>query len=184
MDGFRKEQTGTRDLVLNQGISESGLNDLIYSPRFPPGSLIPGGGAALTALGYWMAYPNAGTPSATLSWSIPAPFWVRGTLTARILWTGDTASAATSVEWQLSASITKLGGVLAVVAGPILDVSGPAAVGTVLSTTFTAATFAVNSSHAYLGVEIKRNSAAARDNYAGEARLLSLQLLYRPAAGH
>lgn len=181
MNGLRREQTDPRSIQLNQGVVEDALDASIYRPRFAPTQMIPSGGAALNLL--WMAYPKAGSPSARSSMIVPSSHWVKGTITCRIVWTGDTAST-NNVEWGFNMYIAAVGDVLAPITGPVVDIPGPSAVSKVLDYTFTTTAFAVNSSHVYYDVTLFRNGGAAGDTYAGEARLLGFQVIYTPAAGH
>lgn len=182
MNGMRREQTDPRSVQLNQGITEEALDASIYRPRFAPTQMIPLGGANLAIL--WMAFPKAGSPSARSSMVVPSSHWSKGTITVRIIWTGDTAST-NNVEWALNMYIAAPGDVLgAAITGPVVDIPGPAAVNKVLDYTFTTTAFAVNSSHVYYDVTLFRNGGSAGDTYAGEARLLAFQVIYTPAAGH
>lgn len=187
MNGYRREQTEPRGVQLNQGLTESALDDVIYRPRFSGVALSPSGGTAAgftagTATSY-MVFPKAGTPVGRISYAIPSAFWIGGTLTGRFVWSGSVASAVTNVRWQLQLAPTALGAVPAVVTTAVAVVAGPTAILAVQDTTF-AATFPVNSSHIHLGISISRGATDATDTYAGDAWLYSFQIIYTPVAGH
>lgn len=186
MKGLRRELTERRDLMTNQGVIESALDEILYRPRFPATVLIPTAGAAFgNAFGppEYLAFPKAGTPAGRVTIVPPAGFWELGTLTLRLLWTGDAAST-NNVEWAFNGTLTPLGSASTTITGPVADVPGPAVVGSRLSYTFTTQAFPVNASHAEFGLNIFRQATAGTDTYAGEARLFGFQVIYTPAAGH
>lgn len=187
MNGFRREQTTDRDLQLNQGIAESSVDALGYSWRFSPTVLFPAAGAVLNMLGPapYMAYPKAGTPAGRMGFPAPTALWAAGTLTARLIWSGDTASTNV-VAWQVNMTLTRAGGVPTVVSGPLPGVPGPSVVNALQDYTFVAAStfWPVDPSIIHIGVNIFRNGGIALDTYAGEARLFGFEIVYTPVAGH
>jgi hypothetical protein len=170
-----------RDHRVNYGIIESALDEVLYRPRFPPAAFIPAAGAVLGP--FYMAFPKAGTPRMGMGIPSPAFYWTTGTFTVKILWTGDTAST-NPVEWAYNMFITPVGGVPTAIVGPTMDVAGPSVIGAIISSTFTTSVFAVDSSMVYVLISLLRNSGAAGDTYTGEARILGVQLIYTPSAGH
>lgn len=193
MDSYRREQTDPRSIQVNQGIVEATVDDLIYRPRFPCTALFPdaASGAAYGAVAgsssLHIAYPNAGSPTARMSWPVPSALWLRGTLSVRIVWSGDTASAVTDVVWRCNFAITALNGVPTGITGPQVAVAGPSVIGAIQNRVFTAEQagfFPIDSSAIHLGLAVVRDAGAAADTYAGEARLHSFQLIYTPVAGH
>lgn len=190
MQGHRREQTDPRSIQLNQGIVESALDELLYRPRFPATVLIPQADSGMAfsnvASAGYLSFPKAGGNIGGRC-SIPTPrdFWVKGNLTVRIQWSGDAASLATNLSWQVNMALTTGLGVPTGVSGPAAILPGPAVVNAIQDYTFmAAATFPVDSSIINLGVNIMRNGAIAADTYAGEGRLFGFQIIYTPAGGH
>jgi hypothetical protein len=185
MNGMRREQTNLRSIQLNQGVVESALDELLYRPRFSCQWLTPQAGGPVfnnvnsTVCLDYAAGANAG---ARMTWPVPSPFWVAGTATIKIWWTGDTVSN-TPVQWQFAMSPTALGGVPTNLTATIANVVFR--FGTINAEQeyqFTSSVNVLNSSHATSGVNITRNGAI--DTYPGIARLYAFQLIYTPAAGH
>lgn len=187
MFGFHRENVQARELASNQGITEDALDDTIYRPRFPCTSLFPAAGAALNFFGpaAYLAFPKAGTPAGRFSLPAPAAFWRQGSLTVRLIWSGDTASAVTNVQWQTNLTLTALGAAPAAITGPAPAVPGPAAANALQDYTFSADGFwPVTSAVISVGVNIFRNGGVAADTYIGEARLFGFQIIYTPSGGH
>lgn len=188
MKGMRRELVERRDLMNNQGITESALDELLYRPRFPATVLVPAAGAAFgNAIGppEYLAYPKAGTPAGRFALPAPPGFWEKGSLGIRIIWTGDVASSITNVQWQVNMTLTAVGGVPAAITGPVPAVPGPGVINAVQDYTFQSAGFwPVDASIVTVGINVFRNSGSAADTYAGEARLFGFQVIYTPAAGH
>lgn len=184
MNGYRTEQTDDRAVQANQGITEAALDELLYRPRFPVTAMLPSGGAVFTSppalqSSPYLAFPKAGTPMGRLD-IIPPTCWINGSLTVRIVWTGDTASVNT-VDWQVNAAMTARGAAPIAALLAAASVAGPVGINQHIDTTFFSSVIAVNASHVMAGVTLIRNVA---DAYAGEVRVTGIQLIYQPAAGH
>lgn len=187
MNGLRRETTEKRDLMTNQGVIESALDELLYRPRYPATVLVPAAGAAFgnVSSAAYLAYPKAGTPAGRVSLPTPPRYWEKGSMGIRIIWSGDTASAVTNVQWQVNMTLTALGGVPTVITGPQPAVPGPSVVNALQDYTFqTAGFWPVDASIISVGINIFRNGGSAADTYVGEARLFGFQVIYTPSAGH
>lgn len=187
MNGFRRESTSPIDARVNQGIVELHVDRLAYRLPFSPTILLPAAGAVLGNLGpaAYLAFPKAGTPAGRGSIPVPIPLWNRGNLTARLIWSGDTASANT-VSWQVNMTLTAAGGVPTVITGPQPAIPGPPTINALQDYTFIAgsAFWPVNPSIIHIGFNVFRNGGIGIDTYAGEARLFGLEIIYQPADGH
>lgn len=182
MNGYRREQTGLRDLMVNQGVTEDHVNDGYYKKYLPAGRFLPFAPASGTSerFDYWV-FPDAQSTQRINS-SIEAPrLWINGNLEATFFFSGDAAST-NPIRWNWIASARAAGESIA--AGEInvsADVAGPAAANLLQSHKFTSY-LTINSDDALVGLRVLREGAHANDTYAGNAFFIGLLLRFIPAS--
>lgn len=185
MNGYRRELATSRDLETNQGITETALDDTIYRVRFSPTVMTPSAGAALFAVGPLMAmqYPDAATAAARANYVVPTQMWIKGTITIRLIYGGDTSST-NPIVWGTNFVVATSGSSLLAASGVAVQaLPGPATARTPLVGTLTR-NLPVDASTLVLGINIYRDGLAAGDTYAGIAELYGWELIYTPAGGH
>lgn len=186
MNGYRRDLTDSRAVQVNQGITESALDEILYRPRFPCRALEPTAGAAgpvfaNVAAAEYLAFAAGADYRARVAVPLPTAYWTAGTFTVRLLW-GGSAVSANVVQWQVNVAPTAVGGAPTNLATIVANTTGVTTVDAVLDYTFTTTVPIVNSSHVLTGVSIGRNGTV--DTYPGEARLFGFQLIFTPTAGH
>lgn len=182
MNGFRRDQTDSRSLVVNQGVAEDHVNDDYYKEYLPAGRFLPFAPASGTSerFDYWV-FPDAQSTQRINSSIDVKRLWINGNLEATYFFTGDAAST-NPIRWNWVASARAIGESIG--AGEInvsADVAGPAAANLLQSYTFTTY-LTINSDDVLVGMRVLREGAHANDTYAGNAHFIGCLLRFIPAS--
>lgn len=191
MNGLRREQTDPRSIQLNQGITESALDELLYRPRFPA-ALLDGPTVGNVGPAACRVYAKAaGTVNGRTDILAPqGGIWLKGNISIGVVWSGTVASTITNVQWAISVSVSALGQVPANLGTWSFAAAGPATINGLLYTEFpnssgaAAIPWPVDASTVLVGVNIGRQAGIVTDTYLGDVNVFGFRVIYMPSAGH
>ena len=194
MNGFRREQTEIRDLIVNQGIVENSVDEMLYRPRRQATDLYLLAGPILGNVGpaSCVVYPKAAgsAQSGRGDFMLPSGLWLSGNVSVDLVWSGTVASAITNVQWIISVSVSAIGAVPANIGSYSYAAPGPGTINALMRTSFpnhagnAPVPWPITGASVLVGINIGRQAALGTDTYLGDVNLFSYQLIYTPAKGH